>query len=169
MKKKVEPKTAADQPTKVVPIAVKPCKGVPKAADRTIIITCTILPLKGKQRPVLVSAAPQGEMPIVFKGVFQELHGLINQAFGQVVKRDPQVVTVKTAKSAETKTTAAKRTTVTVVETDALEGASEISDQSVSEPEVSEDAAESTAPTGAQTVSENLPEIEGDETEDNDG
>lgn len=135
--------------------------------EKPIVMTVTINPLKGTKRAVMVSAAPQGEMPIVLSGHFPQLHDLINQAFGQIVKRDPQVVTAKEAKPTS-KTIAAKAKSSGVL-ADTPEGTEETGDHLVSETETSEGTEEIAAPISAITEPEDLPEIEGDETtEDSD-
>ncbi len=75
----------------------------PTDDPKPIVLTMTIFPPKKGVRKVVVTGAPDGEMPLLLAGVFAERHTLIDQAFSGVLKRDPQVVTVKEAKPAKSK------------------------------------------------------------------
>ena len=70
---------------------------------KPIVLTVTIYPPKKGVRKVVVTGAPEGEMPLLLEGVFAERHALIDQAFSGVLKRDPQVVTLKEEKPAKSK------------------------------------------------------------------
>lgn len=59
--------------------------------DKPIILTVTVYPIKGSKRPIVVSGAPDGEMPIVHSGAFAEVHQLINRTWAELLKRKPQV------------------------------------------------------------------------------
>jgi hypothetical protein len=148
-------------------------------AEKPIVLTVTILPLKGKKRPVIISGAPQGEMPIIKSGVFQEMQALIFSIYGQIVNREPQTVTLKESKSAKTKTNktrAAEPYKDKVSSTQAWANGH----SGLAEPAASELAGETETETGSdQLVTEapaadspaagQLPLIAGDETEDNHG
>jgi hypothetical protein len=67
-------------------------------ADRPITLIVTVYPPKKDKRRILISAAPDGEMPLMFSGLFPDRHALLDRAFAGVLKRDPQVVTVKIEK-----------------------------------------------------------------------
>ncbi len=73
--------------------------------DKDTIITITIQPLAKGTRKVLVSGAPEGEMPVVRAGMFQELQHLIGGVWVELQKRKPQTVKVPAA----TKTATAKK------------------------------------------------------------
>ncbi len=60
---------------------------------KPITLIVTIYPPKKDKRKVVVSAAPEGEMPAIFNGLFPDRHALLDRAFAAVLKRDPQVVT----------------------------------------------------------------------------
>jgi hypothetical protein len=70
----------------------------------TTVITITVKEPKGKGRPIIVSAAPEGEMPIILTGLFQDRHTLLDEIWVQLLTRKPQVVKV----AAEKKVAAAK-------------------------------------------------------------
>ena len=60
-------------------------------ADKPIVITITVLPLAKGKRKLIVSGAPQGEMPVVRTGEFAQVHQMVNAAWAELVKRKPQV------------------------------------------------------------------------------
>jgi hypothetical protein len=62
---------------------------------KPITLIVTIYPPKKGVRKVIVSGAPNGEMPVLLGGPFQDRHVLLDQAYAAVVKRDPQLVTIK--------------------------------------------------------------------------
>ena len=66
--------------------------------DQTIIITATVAPLKGGKRAVIVSAAPEGELPVILSGNFAELKILFDEAWLALLKREPVVVPDKARK-----------------------------------------------------------------------
>ena len=66
--------------------------------DQTIIITATVAPLKGGKRAVIVSAAPEGELPVILSGNFAELKTLFDDAWLALLKREPVVVPDKARK-----------------------------------------------------------------------
>mgnify|MGYP001581900330 CR=1 FL=1 len=69
--------------------------------DTPIILTVTIQPAAANgKRKVIVSGAPEGEMPHIVTGEFPQLHTLIDQTYVALLKRDPQVVKVKKLESA---------------------------------------------------------------------
>ena len=74
-------KTKAKVKAKAVP--------VPIAADETILITATIMPLTGKKikkRNIIISAARAGCLPHTLTGEFPELHQLITEAYSLAMK-----------------------------------------------------------------------------------
>ena len=66
--------------------------------EQTIIITATVAPLKGGKRAVIVSAAPEGELPVILSGNFAELKTLFDEAWLALLKREPVVVPEKARK-----------------------------------------------------------------------
>lgn len=68
---------------------------------KPITLTIVVLPIKNGKRSIVVSGAPEGEMPIVETGVFADLHRLIDQVWLTLLQRKPQVVTIKTDKKAK--------------------------------------------------------------------
>lgn len=64
----------------------------PKPQDLPVVITITVMPLKDGKRRVLVSGAPDGEMPVVKAGLFADLHRLLDETWIALLKRKPQVV-----------------------------------------------------------------------------
>ena len=64
-------------------------------ADKSIVITITVLPFNKGKRKLIVSGAPQGEMPVVHTGEFAQVHQLVNAAWSELVRRKPQVPKVK--------------------------------------------------------------------------
>ena len=66
-----------------------------KSDEKAMTIITTILPPKKGVRRLVISAAPEGEMPVVLTGEFSVRHALMDRAYAAVLRRDPQVVTVK--------------------------------------------------------------------------
>ena len=66
--------------------------------EQTIIITATVAPLKNGKRAVIVSAAPEGELPVILSGNFAELKTLFDDAWLALLKREPVVVPDKARK-----------------------------------------------------------------------
>ena len=66
--------------------------------EQTIIITATVAPLKSGKRAVIVSAAPEGELPVILSGNFDELKTLFDEAWLALLKREPVVVPDKARK-----------------------------------------------------------------------
>jgi len=136
-------------------MAKKPTK--PASTDpKPITIIVNVFPPKKDKRRVVVSAAPEGEMPVLFEGFFPDRHGLLDQAFAAVLKRDPQVVTVKesTPKPAAKKSKAAK-------DDDAEQGGEEVEESEESE-EASDQLVTEESAEANTTSDDDLPEIEGD-------
>ena len=77
--------------------------------DQTIIITATVAPLKNGKRAVLVSAAPDGELPVILAGNFADLKNLFDEAWLALLKREPVVVPDK-ARQGEVEKPQAKKT-----------------------------------------------------------
>jgi hypothetical protein len=61
-------------------------------SDGDITIITTIHPAKKGHRAVTVMAAPDGEMPVCRTGLFAERHQLVDQAYGELLRRKPQAV-----------------------------------------------------------------------------
>lgn len=76
--------------------------------DKAITIITTVHPAKKNKRAVTVSAAPEGEMPLVLTGQFSERHTLADQAFAALLNRKPQTVKVA-ASSSKSKKAAPKK------------------------------------------------------------
>ena len=72
--------------------------------EQTIIITATVAPLKSGKRAVLVSAAPDGELPVILAGNFADLKNLFDEAWLALLKREPVIVPDKARKGAAEKT-----------------------------------------------------------------
>ena len=66
--------------------------------EQTIIITATVAPLKNGKRAVIVSAAPEGELPVILSGNFAELKTLFDEAWLAILKRQPMIVPDKARK-----------------------------------------------------------------------
>jgi hypothetical protein len=127
-------------------------------SDTPIVLTLTIYPPKKQQRKIVVTGAPEGEMPLLLEGVFAERHTLLDQAFTAVLKREPQVVTTKED----------KRKQKSGVQFGA---GGRVGDTGAFEDESPADAGETAAPTGSEATgkfstpgepADDLPAIEGD-------
>lgn len=136
--------------------SVKPVTG---DAPKPITLIVTIYPPKKGQRHVMVSGAPEGEMPLLFTGIFQERHALLDQAFAGVLKREPQIVTLKDDKPGKSKSITASADDddeeTSVTESDAT-------DQLVTDAEVSEPESAESVPVSPITSADDLPVIDGD-------
>ncbi len=66
-----------------------------------VVVTITIYPFDKGKRKVLVSGAPEGEMPVVHTGQFAELHALIDRTWIELSTRKPQVVTRRAGEKAK--------------------------------------------------------------------
>lgn len=134
-------------------------KPVNKTTDdpKPITLIVTIYPPKKGIRPVMVSGAPEGEMPLLFTGIFQERHALLDQAFAGVLKREPQIVTLKADKASTAKSITGDASDDETEEADSKETASDQLVSEVSEP----DNAES-VPVSPITSTDELPAIDGD-------
>lgn len=73
----------------------KPAATDKQPAEKPLTIIVTVLPPKRGSRLMIVSAAREGEMPLILGGAFADRYHLLDQAYATVMKRDPQVVTVK--------------------------------------------------------------------------
>ncbi len=122
-------------------------------APKPITLIVTIYPPKKNVRHVMVSGAPEGEMPLIFIGNFQERHALLDQAFAGVLKREPQIVTLKVDKS--------RSVTGDVVDEEEP-GNREPDEDAASDQLVSDSGDGESVPVSPITESENLPQIEGD-------
>jgi hypothetical protein len=145
---------------------------------KDIVILMTVSE-KAKMLKIVISGAPQGEMPVICSGLFADRYKLLDQVWVEIKKRQPQVVKVKSGNpvSSSKKTPQGKK----IFKAGELVEGKNGDDQSVAEDEHDEapDAAE--AAIDAQTppitepedtieeAEENLPEIEVDEsvTQDN--
>jgi hypothetical protein len=109
------------------------------ADPKTILITITVKPPKSGKRPITVSAAPEGEMPLLLTGQFSERHQLLDQIFAELLKRKPKVVT----KTEATKKAKVKEDRLGNLSTEAKEP--EASDQEEPEAEAPADDTETPA------------------------
>lgn len=136
-------------------------KPVNKTTDdpKPITLIVTIYPPKKGQRHVMVSGAPEGEMPLLFTGIFQERHALLDQAFAGVLKREPQIVTLKADKASTAKSITGDASDDETEEAESKEAAS---DQLVTDAEVSEPENAESVPVSPITNTEELPAIDGD-------
>lgn len=136
-------------------------KPVNKTTDdpKPITLIVTIYPPKKGQRHVMVSGAPEGEMPLLFTGIFQERHALLDQAFAGVLKREPQIVTLKADKASTAKSITGDASDDETEEVDSKEAAS---DQLVTDAEVSEPESAESVPVSPITSADDLPAIYGD-------
>lgn len=64
---------------------------MPANDPKPIIITITVLPFAKGKRRLIVSGAPQGEMPVVHAGDFSQVHPMFNAVWTELIKRKPQV------------------------------------------------------------------------------
>lgn len=121
-------------------------------SDNPIVLTLTIYPPKKNQRHVVVTGAPEGEMPLLLEGVFAERHALLDQAFTTVLKRAPQTITLKESKP---KTSKPKATAA------ADEPADDDAEESASKNDPPEAAEESSGNISNEAAAD-LPAIDGD-------
>lgn len=77
-------------------------KKLEPTAPKTIVLTLTVYPPKNGKRRILVSGAPEGEMPAVLNGLFADRHVLLDQLWATLQKRKPQVVKVRGGKDTKT-------------------------------------------------------------------
>ena len=71
--------------------------------DKKILITVSIYPTgKDGVRLVIVTGAPEGELPIAYHGAFSEIHQMIDRAWIEINTRKPLVVKSATKKAGET-------------------------------------------------------------------
>ena len=75
-----------------------------------IVLTMTVSE-KGSKLVVVVSGAPQHEMPTVRSGVFADRHRLLDEVWVELKKRKPQVVKVPKEKTDKSTKPAADTTT----------------------------------------------------------
>lgn len=74
------------------------------AKQKDIIITIQVSPVSGGKRKVLISGAPEQEMPIVRAGVFADMNRLLGEVWIELQKRKPQVVKVPKEKTEKSET-----------------------------------------------------------------
>ena len=72
-------------------------------------------PAANGKRKVVVSGAPEGEMPHILTGEFSQMHALLDQTYVALLKRDPQVVKVKNAESGDDGTKRRKNKSVRAI------------------------------------------------------
>lgn len=75
------------------------------AVDKQVVITITVLPLAKGKRRIIVSGAPEGEMPAVHSGEFAQVHQLINTTWAELMKRKAQVPKLTAPKTEPAKAT----------------------------------------------------------------
>ncbi len=68
-----------------------------------IVITIVVKPLRGGKRPIIVSAAPAGEMPLILTGHFPERLALVDQVYQELLMRKPKIVKVAASKKVAAK------------------------------------------------------------------
>jgi hypothetical protein len=78
-----------------------PTKPAAPVAEPSIVITITVSPLKNGKRAILLSGAPEGEMPEMRVGVFSQLHPLLDEVWVTLHKRKSQLVTKPKSSSKE--------------------------------------------------------------------
>ncbi len=67
--------------------------------DKKIVFTATVYPATDGNPPtVMVTCAPEGELPSVYKGGFSDLHRLMDQAWVEINTRKPLVIKSSTHK-----------------------------------------------------------------------
>lgn len=64
----------------------------PVSEPKPIRLPLTVMPSKNGKRKTMVSAAPEGEMPIARTGLFADRHALLDEVWGELQHRQPQVV-----------------------------------------------------------------------------
>ena len=64
---------------------------------KSLLITIEIAPPHKGARAIIVSGAPDGEIPTIRSGVFADLHGLVNATWAELQRREPQVPNVDAA------------------------------------------------------------------------
>lgn len=69
-----------------------PTKPAAPVAEASIVITITVSPLKNGKRAILLSGAPEGEMPEMRVGLFTQLHSLLDEVWVTLHKRKSQLV-----------------------------------------------------------------------------
>jgi hypothetical protein len=109
---------------------------------KPITLIVTVYPPKKNARRVVVSGAPEGEMPLILDGLFPDRHVLLDRVFALVLKRDPQLVTIAEPKPGKAKS-------ITAGADDYEEESAKATDQLVTDGAVI-------------TEAEELPAIEGD-------
>ncbi len=132
-------------------------------SDNPIVLTLTIYPAKKNQRKIAVTGAPEGEMPLLLEGVFAERHALLDQAFTAVLKRDPQIISLKTDHKAKTGVKFGPGATVD----DDDEAETETADPADAAAEESE-APDAASGNISNATDADLPAIDGDTTATND-
>lgn len=63
-----------------------------KVEERPVVITVTIFPVKDGKRLVVMSGAPEGEMPELASGTFPAMHTMLDQMWMRLKTRKPVVV-----------------------------------------------------------------------------
>ncbi len=135
--------------------------------DKDIILTVSIGPLKNGKRKVVVSGAPEQEMPVVKIGAFPDLHRLVDGVWVELAKREPQVVKMTAAKpAAKAKAKAGIEKDKEYPDAPGQEGESDEKVEGAEEaPAAQATAATETEPAAATSApAKSLPIIEGDKT-----
>lgn len=125
----------------------------------TIIVT--LLPPKKGKRKLVISAAPEGEMPLLITGEFSERHALLDRAYATVMKRDPQVVTLPADKTTN-KANRAPKTDAQI--SDEVEEAADQEPAPLDRASVTDESVPVSPIIGTEETDE-LPAIEGDTVE----
>jgi hypothetical protein len=101
-------------------MATKTDSTATEATPAPTLLTVTVMPAKNGKRKIIVSGAPAGEMPIVRTGLFADRHVLLDEVWGELQHRKPQVVKAK----GQTKKDKAPNEQAQAVAAEVLEGES---------------------------------------------
>lgn len=100
-------------------------------AAKKVVITLEIGESKKGMRPLVISGAPAGEMPLIKSGTFAERHALLDQMWAELLRRPDQTPTITEPKP--TKNTPAKVKTVGATTSYDDETADEAADETPAE------------------------------------
>lgn len=124
----------------------------PATTAKPVILTVTIFPLRNGKRPLVISGAPDGEMPVVRAGNFSEIHPLFDELWLELIKRKPKIVTKPAVKTNQPD----KKTTA---QADDDEDAG-VGEHSAPSDESQDDAAETDASETEEASAESVAELE---------
>jgi hypothetical protein len=132
---------------------------------KPITLIVTIYPPKKNTRRVVISGAPEGEMPLMLDGLFPERHALLDRVFAMVLKRAPQLVTLKADKPGKSKSVTAGADAEEEPGNREPDEAADATQSAASDQLVSADTDAESVPVSSiigTTSNEELPAIEGD-------